>query len=113
MAKKRRPARPTKKASAPRKAAKKKGTTKKTTRRVTAARSVIEPAAKSLNLKVLREQIALALKAMSTKVGATSATESHLDNTRRCLNQWMTDIDDICSPEDQEICGPTMDLPLP
>ena len=113
MAKKRRPARPTKKASSARKATKKKGTTKKPPRRVPAARSVIEPGAKSLNLKVLREQIALALKAMSTKVGANAAAETHLDNTRRYLNQWMTDIDDICSPEDQEICGPTMDLPLP
>ena len=75
MAKKRRPARPTKKASSARKATKKKGTTKKPPRRVPAPRSVIEPGAKSLNLKVLREQIALALKAMSTKVGTNAAAE--------------------------------------
>ena len=113
MAKKRRPARPTKKVSSARKAAKKKVTPKKAPRRATAARSVIEPAAKSLNLKVLRQQISLALSVMSTKVGTSPAAESHLDTTRRCLSQWMTDIDDICTPEDQDVCGPTMDLPFP
>ena len=111
MAKKRRPARPKKGAPSARRGAKKKGTTKKSPRRA-AARPLIEPA-KSLDLKVLRQQLALALSVMSTKVGKTPAAVSKLDDTRRRLSQWMTDIDDICTPEEEEICGPTMDLPLP
>jgi hypothetical protein len=112
VAKKRRPARPTKRAPSARRGAKKKGTTKKRPRRAAAARPLIEPA-KSLDLKVLRKQLALALSVMSTKVGKTPAAVSKLDDTRRRLSQWMTDIDDICTPEEEEICGPTMDLPLP
>ena len=111
MAKKRRPARPTKRAPSARRAAKKKGTAKKRPRR--AAASPLIEAPNSLDLKVLRKQLALALSVMSTKVGKTPAAVAKLDDTRRRLSQWMTDIDDICTPEEEEICGPTMDLPLP
>ena len=107
MAKKRRPAGSTRKASSARKGVKRKSAPRRRARKAAAKPS------KSLNLKQLREQIALAVSALSRKVGPTRASESKLDDTRRRLSQWMTDIDDICSPEDEEICGPTMVLPLP
>jgi hypothetical protein len=62
---------------------------------------------------VLRKHIALAVSALSKKVGATTAAEAKLDDTRRRLSQWMTDIDDICTPEEKEVCGDTMDIPIP
>ena len=68
---------------------------------------------RSLNLKVLRKHIALAVSALSRKVASSPAGELKLDDTRRRMSQWMSDIDDICTPEEQEICGETMDLPIP
>jgi len=109
VAKKRRPARSTKKASSAR-APKKKKTAKRRVRKP-AARGVV--AGESLNLKELRARLALAVGALTKKVGSTPAAESKLDDTRRRLSQWMTDIDDICTPEEEEICGPSMDLPIP
>jgi hypothetical protein len=112
MAKKRRPGRSTRKAASARRPAKRKAAPRKRPRKVQ-ARTAAPAVPKSLNLKVLREHIALAVAALSKKVSASSAVESKLDDTRRRLSQWMTDIDDICTPEEQEICGETMDLPIP
>ena len=112
MAKKRRPVRSTRKATSARKPVKRKAAAKKPSRKAP-TRALAAGAPTSLNLKVLREHIALAVGALSRKVGSTPAVEAKLDDTRRRLSQWMTDIDDICSPEEQEICGPTMDLPIP
>jgi hypothetical protein len=50
---------------------------------------------------------------LSARQGATPEKEAKLDDTRRRISQWMTDIDDICTPEDHEICGPDMAFPLP
>ena len=112
MVKKRRPVRPTRKTTSTRKPVKRKAASKKPARKAP-ARAYAAEVPTSLNLKVLREHIALAVGALSRKVGSTSAAEAKLDDTRRRLSQWMTDIDDICTPEEQEICGPTMDLPIP
>ena len=112
MAKKRRPVRSTRKASSARKPVKRKAAAKKPARKAP-TRALGAEAPTSLNLKVLRQHIALAVSALSKRVGSTPAVEAKLDDTRRRLSQWMTDIDDICSPEEQEICGPTMDLPIP
>ena len=111
MAKKRRPVRSTRKAVSARRPAKRKAAARKGARKAPRAASAKAP--KSLNLKVLRQHLALAVSALSRKRAAAPAVESKLDDTRRRLSQWMTDIDDICSPEEQEICGDSMDLPLP
>jgi len=111
VAKKRRPVRSTRKATSGRKPVKGKAASKKPARKPMRALAAEVPT--SLNLKVLRGHIALAVSALSKRVGSTPAVEAKLDDTRRRLSQWMTDIDDICSPEEQEICGPTMDLPIP
>jgi hypothetical protein len=115
VAKKRRPARSTRKASSARTPGKRKAPAKKRpTKRPTgkpASRSVTT--GPSLNLKELRNQVALAVSALSLRRASSVAGESKLDDTRRRLSQWMTDIDEICTPEEEEICGPSMDLPLP
>jgi hypothetical protein len=112
VAKKRRPVRSTRKATSARRPAKRKGGSKKRARRVP-TRALAAELPTGLNLKELREQVALAMSALSRKVGATSAAEAKLDDTRRRLSQWMTDIDDICTPEEEEVCGESMILPIP
>lgn len=112
MAKKRRPAGSTRKTSSVRRPATRKAGSRKPARKA-GRRASTKKAPRSLNLKELREHIALAVSALSKKVSKSSAVESKLDDTRRRLNQWMTDIDEICAPEEQEICGETMDLPIP
>jgi hypothetical protein len=114
VAKKRRPARSTRKGTSARTPGKRKAPAKRSTKRAAgkrAARSVTS--GQSLNLKELRKQVALAVSALSVRVAKSPAGESKLDDTRRRLSQWMTDIDDICTPEEEEICGPSMDLPWP
>jgi hypothetical protein len=112
VAKKRRPARSTRKAASTRRPAKRKAAARKPARRAP-TRAYAGAAPTSLNLKVLREHIALAVSALSMKVASSSTVEAKLDDTRRRLSQWMTDIDDICTPQEQEVCGETMDLPFP
>jgi hypothetical protein len=71
------------------------------------------PQEKRVYLKELRKQFGLVLSALSAKEGASPEVESKLDDTRKRISQWMTDIDDICTPELQEICGPDMAIPVP
>ena len=66
-----------------------------------------------VDLKKLRAEFGLVLSALSTRQGASTRSVDKLDDTRKRISQWMTDIDDICSPEDQEICGPDMAIPIP
>jgi hypothetical protein len=68
---------------------------------------------KKIELKKLREQFAAVLTALSTRRSASPDVEAKLDDTRRRISQWMTDVDNICSPEMQDICGPDMAFPMP
>ena len=70
-------------------------------------------AVKKIELKKLREQFAVVLTALSTRRSASPDVEAKLDDTRRRISQWMTDVDDICTPEMQDICGPDMAFPMP
>lgn len=70
-------------------------------------------AVRKVELRELRKQFASVLAVLSARQGATPEKEAKLDDTRRRISQWMTDIDDICTPEDHEICGPDMAFPLP
>ena len=76
------------------------------------AKTATVKAVKKVELKELRKQFASVLAALSTRRSTTADGEAKLDDTRRRISQWMTDIDDICTPEDQEICGPDMAFPL-
>ena len=109
MAKARRPAktRGSKSSSRP-KAAKKAVKAPRSKKTKKAARPV-----KTIELKTLREQFAVVLAALSSRRSAAPEVESKLDDARRRISQWMTDVDDICTPELQEICGPDMAFPMP
>jgi hypothetical protein len=71
------------------------------------------PKKTTVELKRLRKQFGLVLDVLAAKTSATPDVSAKLDDTRRRISQWMTDIDDICTPEMQEICGPDMAIPLP
>ena len=114
MAKKRRPLAakkksPAKKAGRSKPVKKAVKAPKKTVKR---AKAVKVKAVKKVELKELRKQFASVLAALSTRSSASIEGSAKLDDTRRRISQWMTDIDDICTPEDQEICGPDMAFPL-
>ena len=68
---------------------------------------------KKIHLKELRKQFGLVLSVLSAKRGGSPEVDAKLDDTRRRISQWMTDVDDICTPELQEICGPDMAIPVP
>jgi hypothetical protein len=91
----------------------------KTSKKTGVRKAVRKPAASTdtpprvLQLKKLREEFGLVLSVLSTRQARYAGDTSRLDDTRRRISQWMTDIDDICTPEAQEICGPDMAFPLP
>ena len=70
-------------------------------------------AVRKVDLKELRKQFGSVLAILAARQGSSPDKEARLDATRRRISQWMTDIDDICTPEDHEICGPDMAFPLP
>ena len=70
-------------------------------------------AVQKVELRELRKQFAGVLAVLSARRGSSPEKEARLDDTRRRVSQWMTDIDDICTPEDHEICGPDMAFPMP
>jgi hypothetical protein len=89
---------------------------KKTSKRAaprTPRRAAVSKPPTRVELKKLRKQFGMVLTVLAGKVGDSPDTTAKLDDTRRRISQWMTDIDDICSSELQEICGPDMAIPLP
>lgn len=111
MAKTRRPARkksakPTKKAAA---------TRRKPARTAAPAkpRKPAAPVPARIELKKLREDFARIVEVLAARRSTSTDVTARLDDTRRRISQWMTDVDDICSPQDQEICGPDMAFPIP
>jgi hypothetical protein len=109
MAKARRPAKKgSSKSSSRPKAARKSVKASKARKTKKAARPV-----RQIELKKLREQFAVVLAVLSSRRSAAPEVESKLDDARRRISQWMTDVDDICTPELQEICGPDMAFPMP
>jgi hypothetical protein len=75
-----------------------------------APRKILKP--RNLELKKLRTEFGSALDVLTARAGRTPEATAKLDDARRRISQWMTDIDDICTPELQEICGPSMAIPL-
>ena len=113
MAKARR-SRPAKRGSAP-KSKRSKPSKKLSAKTKTAKKAAKKPvkAVKTVELKKLREQFAGVLAVLSERRVTSPDSIAKLDDTRRRISQWMTDVDDICTPELQEICGPDMAFPLP
>jgi hypothetical protein len=103
--------RPAKKRGSPK--SKRSKPAKKASAKAPKKRAVPVKAVRKVDLKELRKQFGSVLAILSARQGSSPDKEARLDATRRRVSQWMTDIDDICTPEEEEICGPTMDLPLP
>jgi hypothetical protein len=105
--------RPVKKKTAKKKASAKPKPAKKVVRKAKKAARPAAPKSQKLELKKLRAQFGHVLALLAAKQGVSPEVTTKLDDTRMRISQWMTDIDDICSPELQEICGPDMAFPLP
>jgi hypothetical protein len=102
---KKKSAKATKKSSAPRRKSAKKAAPKPG--KPVAARP------ERIELKKLRKDFGIVLTLLSAKVGTSPEVTAKLDDTRRRISQWMSDVDDICTSDLQEICGPDMAFPLP
>ena len=77
------------------------------------AKAAAPPDQKVVSLKKIRDQFGAALGVLSSRRSADPDAELKLDSARQRLSQMMADLDDICSPEMQEICGPDMAIPVP
>ena len=77
------------------------------------AKAAAKPVQKVVELKKIREQFAAVLGVLSARRSADPDATAKLDSARSRLSQMMTDLDDICDAEMQEICGPDMAIPVP
>ena len=84
------------------------GAKKRATARKRTARTKRAGGTRTLDLGKLRGQLKKAVDGLETRGDSASVAEARVRLTR-----WMSDIDDFCTEEMQEICGPTMAIPLP
>ena len=77
------------------------------------AKPAAKPVQKVVELKKIREQFGAVLGVLSARRSAIRDATAKLDSARSRLSQMMTDLDDICDAEMQEICGPDMAIPVP
>ena len=94
-----------------RKAAKKpaRKVAKKSARKKTVARAAAPSGV--LSLKRLRSDLDLAVASLSRQV-ENRGPSAKLSNAQSMFARWAAEIDDLCDPNEQAICGPTMDIPL-
>jgi len=95
------------------KAAKKSAPRRKPAKKAAKPRRPVAARPEKIELKALRKQFGYVLTVLASKTSSSPDVEAKLDDTRRRISQWMTDVDDICTPELQEICGPDMAFPIP
>ena len=88
---------------------------RKAARKVVRKSAAKRPAARAvspvLSLKQLRADLDLAVAGLARQVESRGPS-AKLSNTQTILARWASEIDDICDSGEQEICGPTMDIPL-
>lgn len=65
-----------------------------------------------LNLKALRRDLERAVAALGRKTSRDPDGQRALDTAQESLTRWIAEADEFCTPEMQEICGPTMEIPL-
>lgn len=95
------------------KAAKKSAPRRKPAKKAAKPRKPVAPRPERIELKKLRKDFGYVLAVLSAKTSSSPDVAAKLDDTRRRISQWMTDVDDICTPELQDICGPDMAFPVP
>ena len=117
MAKARRPSpvkkRPAPKAKSSKPAKKAAAKAPKAKAAVKKAKAAAKPVQNTVDLKKIREQFGAVLGVLSARRSADPDATAKLDSARSRLSQMMTDLDDICDAEMQEICGPAMVFPVP
>lgn len=85
---------------------------KRTSRKTARAPRPTAAAPNVLSLKRLRRELDLAVSALSRRVERPGGPSAKVSEAQSILTRWAADIDDLCDPDEQELCGPTMDLPL-
>jgi hypothetical protein len=84
---------------------------KKTARKKSAGRPPKAP--QGLDLKKLRKDLELAVGVLSAKASRYKDPPRQILQAQNLMGRWASEIDEICSAEEQETCGPTMFIPLP
>jgi hypothetical protein len=95
---------------AARKPSRTKSTRKAVRRKAPAARA--GAAARVLSLRRLRADLDLAVRSLSRRVESRGEPSAKLSEAQTVLTRWASEIDNLCDPDMQELCGPTMDIPL-
>ena len=85
-------------------------------RRKTSAKRA-KPAArrpKGLDLKRLRRDIDMAVSSLARRVARAEVAQpsAKLDQAQTTLSRWAAEIDNLCDPNERDICGPSMVIPL-
>lgn len=83
-----------------------------TARKRSSSRTKKAARARSLDLGKLKADLDRALSGLERRGAARTYESPAIAEARARLTRWMADIDDICTEEMQEICGPTMAIPL-
>jgi hypothetical protein len=66
-----------------------------------------------LNLRQLQADLRRAVASLDARAAAGPALRaSKMSDTQDRLSRMANEIDSICTDEEQEFCGPTMDIPL-
>ena len=102
----------TRKRSRPTGASKRAKLPAKRRRRKTASSRQTLSNAQGLDLRALRGDLEKAVAVLGRRTGLERAASDKVVAAQTIMTRWMTEIDEICEPEDQEICGPTMWIPL-
>jgi hypothetical protein len=95
----------------PRKKAAKKPA-RKPARKAAAKKPATRAAASVLSLKQLRSDLNLAVARLSRQVESGVGPSAKFSSAQAVLSRWASEIDELCDPNEQELCGPTMDIPL-
>jgi hypothetical protein len=86
---------------------------KKTAGKKKARRRTPKAAPAGLDLKKLRKDLELAVGVLSSKASKFKDPPRQILAAQNLMGRWASEIDEICSAEEQETCGPTMFIPLP
>jgi hypothetical protein len=73
----------------------------------------LKPAGKDvLDLKKLRRDLERAVTVLGRKTTRDPQGQQALDAAQERMTRWIAEADQFCTEEMQEVCGPTMAIPL-
>jgi transcription initiation factor IIF auxiliary subunit len=71
------------------------------------------PAKNALDLKKLRRDLERAVAALGSRSTRDPEQQRVLAAAQERMTRWIAEADDFCTPEMQEVCGPTMEIEFP